>query len=84
MNKEFKLSEEDLEQLLGRCKPVPMIMLQCGAPASPQENANNAWKDLGGKLGFDHMTVKPVKGKDHSYFTADTLPSHPIGEIDEQ
>jgi hypothetical protein len=50
-------------------KPVPMIMLQCGEPPSQQENANAAWKRLGVKMGFDHMTVRPT-GEGDRFFSA--------------
>jgi len=68
--KEFEITEEQLDTLMEACKPVPMIMLQCGDPPSPQENANSAWKSLGSNLGFDHMTVQPVSGKGTRFFTA--------------
>jgi len=29
-----------------------------------------AWKDLGKKMGFDYMTVQPIKGKSMEFFTA--------------
>lgn len=67
---QYEMTEQDLEELLEACKPVPMIALQCGSPSSPQENANNAWKALGSKMGFDHMTVEPVSGKGYRFFTA--------------
>ncbi len=70
MRKEFEMSQEQLDEILSACKPVPMIMLQCGTPKSPQENANNAWERLGNKLGFKHMTVLP-SNKGDRYFTAE-------------
>lgn len=63
------MTEADLEKILGACKPVPMIMLQCGPPTSPQENANRAWAELGARMGFDHMTVQPT-GRGDRFFTA--------------
>jgi len=69
MHKEFEMTEQDLEEILEACKPVPMIMQQCGMPSSPQENANRAWKRLGEKYGFDYMTVEP-SGKGQRFFSA--------------
>lgn len=66
----YEMTEEDLKELLEACKSVPMIALQCGPPSSPQENANNAWKALGNKMGFDHMTVEPEHGKGYRFFSA--------------
>lgn len=38
--------------------------------ASPQENANRAWAELGKRMGFDSYTVQPVEGKSAMHFTA--------------
>ena len=66
----YEMTEEDLQELLDSCKPVPMIMLQCGPPSSPQDNANRAWAQLGKRMGFDYMTVQPIPGKGTRFFTA--------------
>lgn len=71
MRKEFEMTEDQLAALLEACKPVRLIMLQCGQPSSPQENANRAWCSLGKEMGFDGMTVKPT-GKGDRFFTAET------------
>jgi len=68
----FKMTQNDLDTLLAAMKPVPMVMLQCGEPTSRQENANNAWKALGEKMGFRHMTVRP-DGKDPLCFIAEPI-----------
>lgn len=67
--RKFEMTEADLEKILEACKPVPMIMLQCGTGRSPQERANDAWKELGGRMGFDHMTVEPT-GEGSRFFSA--------------
>lgn len=67
---EFEMSEADHVALLDACAPVPMIMLQCGSPMSPQECANAAWASLGEKMGFDSMGVEPIRGKSTRFFTA--------------
>ncbi len=70
MNKtRYEMSDADLQEILDACKPVPMIMLQCGTPSSPQENANLAWKRLGEKMGFDYLTVEPT-GEGNKVFLA--------------
>lgn len=66
----YEMTEEDLKEILAACKPVPMIMLQCGTPSSPQENANRAWRQLGEKMGFDSDTVQPIAGKGNRFFSA--------------
>ncbi len=72
--KEFEMTDEDFADIMAACKPVPMIALQCGTPSSPQERANAAWSILGKKMGFDHMTVRPVKNKGQKFFTANAQP----------
>jgi len=72
MRKEFQMTPDELKDIMEACRPVPMIMLQCGTPSSPQENANCAWKSLAEKYGFDWESVRPVSGKDRHYFTAES------------
>lgn len=72
MRREYEMTEMQMKRLLQACRPVPLIMLQCGMPPSPQETANRAWKRLGDELGFDHMTVLPVQGKGQRFFTAES------------
>ena len=71
MRREYEMTEEQEKRLLEACRPVPLIMLQCGMPRSPQENANAAWERLGLELGFFHMSVKPIVGKSGRFFTAE-------------
>jgi hypothetical protein len=71
----YEMTEADLQELLDACKPVPAMMIGGYAPPSPQENANNAWRRLGEKMGFDHMTVQPSAGKGNRFFSA--VPTEP-------
>lgn len=71
---QFEMSEDDLKTILNACKPVRVMMLQCGSPTSPQENANRAWQELGLRLGFVWDTVRPVQGAGQRTFTAVPLP----------
>ena len=67
--KGYEMTQEDLDALLNAMKPVPYMIIGGVAPRSQQENANDAWKALGEKMGFDYMTVRPnVKG--YRFFTA--------------
>jgi predicted TIM-barrel fold metal-dependent hydrolase len=74
----YTMTDEDLATLLAACKPTPMMFLSGGQPMSPspQENANAAWRRLGEKMGFDHMTVRPAGG-DQKSFTAIPTNPHP-------
>jgi hypothetical protein len=67
----YEMTEDDLNRILEACKPTPVMFLSGGAPMcdSPQENANRAWKELGQRMGFDHMTVQPT-GRGDRFFTA--------------
>ena len=70
--KKFTMTQEQLDTIMAACKPVPMIMLQCGGPRSPQENVNFAWQSLGKELGFKCDTVQP-SGSDQKTFTAEII-----------
>lgn len=72
MRKRYTLTREQHANLLKASGPVPLIMLQCGMPPSPQERANHAWGQLGRELGFKHMTVRPVEGSELE-FTAEAV-----------
>ncbi len=70
MKKEFEMTEQDLKEILKACKPVRYMIVGDTAPASPQENANDAWKKLGKKLGFIWDSVEPIPSKGDRFFTA--------------
>jgi len=57
--KQYTMTQDQYDNLIKACQPVPMIALQGSTPRSPQENANTAWKILGNELGFDFMSVEP-------------------------
>ena len=67
--KDYEMTQEDLDVLLNAMKPVPYMIVGGVVPRSQQENANDAWKALGEKMGFDYMTVRP-NGKGDRFFTA--------------
>jgi hypothetical protein len=69
--KEFKMSKEQFQKIVEASKPVRYMVFNGSEPMSPQENANHAWQRLGSELGFDYLTVQPVKGKSQEYFTAE-------------
>jgi len=68
----YEMTEDDLKAILAACKPTPVMFLSGGTPMGPsqQENANRAWAELGKRMGFDYMTVRPVAGKSQRFFTA--------------
>lgn len=69
---EYEMTEAQLADLLEASKSTPLIVLQAGMPASPQERANNAWRSLGHNMGFNYLTVKPSP-KGQRFFTAEPL-----------
>ncbi len=68
----YTMTEEQHVKIMEACKPVPMIMLQCGDPPSAQDTANRAWKVLADELGFKWDTVRSVSGE--SDYTFDASP----------
>jgi hypothetical protein len=67
MKTEYEMTKDSLDKLLNSMKRVPMIALQCGNHRSQQERANDAWKELGEKMGFDYMTVEPSNKGDRFF-----------------
>jgi len=65
----YEMTQEDFDKIIESCKPVPMIMLNLGTPRSQQENANEAWRELGIRMGFEWDTVQPSPKGDR-FFTA--------------
>jgi len=76
----YEMTEDDLEKIMEACKPVPYMVMGGREPSSPQENANSAWAELGSRMGFDSMTVKP-NSQGNRFFSA--TPSTPSKEADE-
>jgi len=66
----YEMSEENLKELLEACRPTPCILVGGFAQLSQQDMANAAWQRLGGKMGFDYLTVRPIAGKGNSFFSA--------------
>jgi len=74
----FEMTHEDLDKIMAaikRAQSTPLIMLQCGMPQSPQEAANEAWCELGRRMGFDGMTVQPAGQGGMRFFTAEPVAS---------
>jgi hypothetical protein len=66
----YEMTEAQLEKLLEACKSTVVMKIGNYSGSSPQENANRAWEELGKKMGFDHMTVKPITRKGTRFFSA--------------
>ena len=66
----YEMTKDDLKELLNACKPTLVMKIGSYIPPTPQENVNRAWKNLGKKMGFDHMTVQPIPGKSQEFFSA--------------
>lgn len=78
----YEMTEEDLQTILEACKPTICMIIGGSYPSSPQENANRAWAKLGEKMGFDHMTVRPIDGKGNRFFSA--IPTENVTQREER
>lgn len=70
--REYEMSQADLDEIIRSIREAvsaPLIALHTGMPPSPQMAANEAWKRLGAKMGFDGMSVLP-SDKGRRVFTA--------------
>lgn len=72
--KDFEMTQAQLDKLLERCKPTPVMYLSGGQPmfGTSQENANRAWDELGKEMGFIGSTARPT-GKGDRFFTAEVI-----------
>lgn len=66
----YEMTEDDFNKIIEACKPTAVMKIGNYTGTSPQENANRAWKELGEKMGFDYMTVRPIQDKGSRFFSA--------------
>lgn len=73
--KEFEMTQEELESILS-LKSDPVMYISGGIPLgrSRQEKANDIWKELASKYGFEWDTVRP-NGKGDRFFIAKSTTS---------
>ena len=79
---DFEMTPEDLRGIIDRiakARSAPLIMLQYGMPQSAQEAANSAWAELGKRMGFDPMSVRP-NGKGDRFFSAASVAQNAVTE----
>lgn len=69
--RDYEMTEADLAKLLEAMKPVPYMVIGGMRPVSQQENANAAWAELGKRMGFEPMSVRP-NGRGDRFFNAET------------
>nr|DAH84817.1 MAG TPA: hypothetical protein [Caudoviricetes sp.] len=73
---QFEMTQADLDKIMGairQAQSTPLIALQCGMPKSVQEVANEAWCELGQRMGFDGMSVQPAGRGGMRFFTAEQV-----------
>jgi hypothetical protein len=66
----YEMTQADLDKIFEAIKPQAYIIVGGSGPRSQQERANDAWAELGSRMGFDHMTVQPIHGKGDRFFSA--------------
>ena len=71
MRREYEMTEADERDLLAAMQPIPYIVMGGMPPTDPQQRANTAWAVLGQRMGFAHMTVRPISGKGQRWFSAE-------------
>ncbi len=71
MRQDYEMTQEQLDELLEACRPVPCMKIGNYITSSPQENANRAWAKLGKDMSFDAMSVRP--GKSQRFFSAESI-----------
>ena len=81
MRREYEMSEEQLHKLLDACKPVPYMIIGNCIPRTPQQNANDAWRQLGDEMGFVWDTVQPLPSRGVRFFSAEPKPESEKGAV---
>lgn len=65
--KTYTMTQADYDGLIERiesARKVSGMFLSGGMPmGNVQQTANDAWRELGGRMGFDGMTVRPGASK---------------------
>jgi hypothetical protein len=68
--KMFRMSDSDYRALLDVCKAAysgPYIVAGGMPPPDPSEAINNAWRELGNRMGFDAMSVESTGINPHDF-----------------
>lgn len=74
MRQQYRMTDDELEQVLNASKPVPYMVFGGREPSSPQENANNAWQGIADRVGCDKFTIGPAASGDIQEFSAEPKP----------
>lgn len=69
VRKEFVMDEDTYQAMLTKPGPV-MKVGDVWLNDFAQSSANDKWRKLGEKMGFDGMTAEPIPGKDAKHFSA--------------
>jgi len=75
MRKQFEMTQEDLDKMIAAidaARNAPLIMIGGTLPRSVQEVANDAWVELGNRMGFKGLTAQPV-GPNPRFFSAEVV-----------
>jgi hypothetical protein len=70
----FRLSDKQLERIKKASRPVTYVVIGGMEPASPQENANAAWRLAAAELGFKWDTVQPDGDDPHDFLAEPAKP----------
>jgi len=71
--REYELTDKQFAAFviaINNARNTPAMMIGGTLPSSPQDVAYREWANLGKEIGFEPMTVKPVRGKGERFFTA--------------
>lgn len=73
MRKTFKLTDEQVKELLEAGRPGMYLVAAGTEPISPQERVNDIWKRLGKEQSFVWDSASPIAGMGIKYFSAEVL-----------
>lgn len=75
--REYILTDDQMKRLKEASRPVAWFAPGGVWPKTPQENANDAWREVAEEAGFVWDTVEPVPGKPENVIRATPTPGGP-------
>lgn len=79
----YEMTQDELGKIMEASRPVRYMIIGGSIPQSPQDNANAAWAELGSRMGFDYMTVRPT-GEGPRFFSAVPKPDEAAVDASEE
>lgn len=71
--KTYRLTDEELKQIMDASKPVPYMVIGGVPPSSPRDNAMAVWRRVAARVGCEVDSISPGDTGDNHDFKAEPL-----------